>query len=34
MSGVLPTQVSLTLDQAYEEDDPTVDMELQTEEPL
>jgi putative hemolysin len=34
MNGVLPTQVSLTLDQAYEEDDPTVDMELQTEEPL
>ena len=32
MKGILPSQVSLTLDQAYEEDDPTMDADLQTEE--
>ena len=32
MKGILPSQVSLTLDQAYEEDDPTMDGDFQTEE--
>ena len=32
MKGIMPTQVSLTMDQAYEEDDPTMDVDLQTEE--
>ena len=32
MKGILPLQVSLTLDQAYEEDDPTMDGDVQTEE--